>query len=238
MGTTVRQAMNKGSITGLASFFLLMGLGNVFRKHLKFDLRQQTPVVDPTGSQLGTLNIVPTDQHAPAAVILRAYARAGTGTPGELTVEPYGTTPATGQIAVAPNGDIVTLAADAWTGLDVEYMPADGNVVQLNGLPVIPGTGVCAIPQKYVSAGLVYLLAASEVTPTALNKIIVVPGTAPATGKANLNVAKSQVQFAVADAVTSANVTLYVAPGAAVGDNGAPTVNLDQYLQSDAGDII
>jgi|SRR5271166_334273 len=238
MGTSVRQALNNGSITGLPSFFNQMQLGDVLRKHLKIDLRQQTPAADPSGSQLSTLDIVSQDQNAPASVILRAYARAaggGGGTPGELTVEPYGTTPTTGQIAVGPNGSIVTLATDLWLGLDIEYMPEDGDVVVLTNQPVIPGTGVMALPSKYTTApgGVVYLLAAAEVLPTALNKIILVPGTAPATTKANLNVAKTQVQFAVADAVTLANVVLYVCKGSVPGSQ-----NLDTYLQSDAGDII
>ena len=104
----------------IADLLRVIAFGDVLRDQLPQVLRKQAPAAD--AAQLGTLQSFGCPaKGAPAASILRARAWRGTTTPAELTVEPYGTTPASGQIAVAPNGDLVVLASDAW--LDVDDPP-------------------------------------------------------------------------------------------------------------------
>jgi hypothetical protein len=173
------------------------------------------PYVQNTGicpQQLSTLATIVMPPEAKASYILRAQARVGTGTvptAGELAVEAYGATPTTGQIAVAPNGDIVLLGSDAWTDLDVLVVCLRSKYVVLT-LPVIAATGVCALP---AGLGVQYLQSATVLAGTTLGaKIVLVPATAaPATGKAQLDLAKANVRFATADAVTQAQIVLSVA---------------------------
>lgn len=224
---TFQDSLNAGSPQSAHDAARIMRFGDVLRKHLKVDLRRQAPLTD--AAQLGTVWSFPVDNEAPAATILRAYCRVGTVT-GEYTPVAYGATPTTGQIAVAPNGNIVVLAADAPTDIDVEYMPSDGDVKVFANLPVVPGTGVCALPPAALTPGVVYLWDANVIVGTLLGRknILVAAAGAPATGKARLDVAKGVVQFAVADAVTSATIALYLCTAR----------NLDTLLQSTDNSLI
>lgn len=145
---------------------------------------------------------------APANVIHRAYARAG-GVTGELTRVAYGATPATTQIAVAPNGNIVTLAADAITDLDVVYTPERGDVVEVIVAVVANSISLAAFTQ---SAKAVLLLEVEALAGTVQGKkVVLIPGAgAPAAGQARLNLAKTAVAFAAADGVTRARLKLLV----------------------------
>jgi hypothetical protein len=206
----------------IADLFRIIALGDVLRDQLPQVLRKQLPVSDP--AQLGTLQSFGCPaKGAPAASILRARAWRGTTTPAELTIEAYGATPGSGQIAVAPNGDIVVLAADAWLDVDVTYMPERGDVVVLPPLPV--ATGLLTLPKTVLDASgnrMAILLLSAVVTAvssgTALGaKNVLVPaGTIgatalPATGKAQMTLDGLGVQFNNAtDHVSQAQVTLFV----------------------------
>lgn len=163
----------------------------------------------------------------PATLLLRATSRSG-GVTGELTIVAFGVTPTTGQIAIAPNGSIVTLTSDAITSLDVAYAPERGLVVEFT-LPV--ATGVLTIPTSVLGGtalggnGAVLLLEAEALTATVVGKkIVLIPGTAPATTQARLNVAKTQVLFNTGtDVVTRARVKLLV--GMPVGSGLLGTLN-------------
>jgi len=154
----------------------------------------------------------------PALSILRATVRAG-GVTGELTPVAYGATPSTTQIAVAPNGSIVTLGTDAITNMDVLYIPERGLVIEYTG-PVVSATGVMAIPTSIIGNGIILLLEA-EVLAGAVtgNKVVLVPGTTgPATTTCRLAVAKTSVNFNQAtDTPTRARVKFFVAQAAADG---------------------
>jgi len=170
---------------------------------------------DPAAStsQLATLESIPLPDGQKAAAIKFAYSRAGTVT-GPLTPVAYGVTPATTQVAVAPNGDIVVLAADAITKLDIAYEPMPKyEVVEV--VDVIPAVGVAAIPQKWKDRGVLFLLSAEIVTGTTLgaSKVLVPAAGLPATTQARLDVAKDNVQFNNAtDAPTKVKFKLAVAP--------------------------
>lgn len=191
-------------------------LGQLIQFRRSIDMTAAAQAND--GYNVATLSpiVMRSDLLPPAATILRATVRAG-GVTGELTADAYGTTPATGHIAVAPNGSIVALTADAITNMDLVYVPERGIVVELF-LPVVSGTGVLTIPASLLTGGIggngvVLLLEAEALAATVTGKkIVLVPGTAPATTQARLNVAKTQVLFNVAtDVVTRARVKLFVA---------------------------
>lgn len=204
---TLVDVLNRANPNTLWSALQQLGLGNILRSSLKVDLRMKTPSLD--SRQLGTLHSFKLDRRALGSVILRAYARTSSGTPGELAIQAYGTTPASNQIAIAPNGDIVVLAADAISGLDVEYMPIKGDIIEITDLPVLSDEALIPIP--WTTRGVVYLVEATATAGTATgSKIVLVPGTAPAAGRARLDAAKSKVYFANADAITKCTVKLLV----------------------------
>jgi hypothetical protein len=186
----------------------LIALGSLLSGQLPQVRRKVNQVTNgASGYNVATLQVLQLPDGASASSIVRATVRAGTVT-GELTPVAYGTTPATTQIAVAPNGDIVTLAADAITDMDVVYLPERGDVVEAV-FPVVANAIV--IPTPLTARGVITLLEAESLEGTLVQKMIVlVPGAAPATTKANLSVDHASVLFAVADAVTRARVKLLV----------------------------
>jgi len=217
---TGKIAFNRAHPNTLPDHFRDIELGSFLRGQVPQDLRRQTP--SASLYQLGTLESIGLAGDGKAASIVRATVVAG-GVTGELTPVLYGVTPATGEIAVAPNGDIVVLAADAITSVDVLYLPDRGDSFEAT-LPVDPATGVCAMPANIVARGLILLTEAEVLVGGSTGKkIILVPGASPAAGRANLDVAKTQVQFAIADAVTSARVKVTV-----VTEKG-----LDAYLEGE-----
>lgn len=177
------------------------------------------PTAPPYG--LATVRQIGLPDNARAVAVTRAFVRAGAVT-GELTPVAYGATPATTQIAVSPTGDIVVLGTDAPTDWDVFCELAAFDVVEA----VVDSTsaGVFAIPTSAtlpdgstinpVARGVVYLLEAEQIAGLANNvkKIILVPGAAPASTFANLNVARTQVLGNVAtDGATKMRIKLAVA---------------------------
>lgn len=173
-----------------------------------------SPAASPGANLLGQL---PDD--AKASVILRATAIAGTSASlGTLTINAQsandtqfataGGGPTAGLIGISPTGDIVANATDAWTSLDVVYIPEKCDVVEYPALSVVAATGICALPVTATTQGVVLLMEAQALAGTVNGtNIIITPGAISTTTKqCNLNTAKTQVQFVVADAVTSARV--------------------------------
>lgn len=157
-----------------------------------------------------------------AAYVRSQDASETTGGTGAYTFKaPSGTTPTTGTVGVSPSGDIVFLATDAVNDVDLVYSVCVQDVVELV-LNVVPGTGVCAIPTSIAPAGpgkaglggVLMLMEAESLAGTLVQKMhVLTPAAgAPATTNARLDVAKANVQFAVADAVTSCRVKLGVVP--------------------------
>lgn len=210
--SSVQVALNRANPNTLADHARLLKLGDVLSAHVPQQLRKVNPAAN--ANQLATVESCGLPLHRRAESIVRATARAATtGALGALAVQAPNTTPADGQIAIAPNGDIVTLASVIYTDLDVTYIPVDGEVVVLPELPA--PLGILTIPTKYSDRGVIYLLAATAVTATnAGAKIILAPATGVvATTKAALAVDGTKVYFNYAtDVVTSAIVTLLVVP--------------------------
>jgi hypothetical protein len=200
-------ALNNAKPETICDLFRAIELGSLLRAQLPQVLRRKTPATPIYN--LATLQTIQLPATARAANIVRATSLVGTVT-GELTPVAYGTTPTTGQVAVGPNGNIVVLATDAITSLDVIYTPERGDVMDIASYPV--ASNVLTLPTSVTSKGVVLLLEVQALTGTSAgNKVILVPGAgAPAAGQARLNVAKTTITFAVADAVTSARVKLLV----------------------------
>lgn len=212
LANSLKNVLNQANPNALADAFRVLGVGS-FVRALPTTLRLKNMATAPANPYVGaTLQALTLPDDAKANSIFRAFARTGTATATELAAQAYGTTPGTGQIAVAPNGDIVTLAADAWTNVDVVYLPEKCDAIELT-LPVVPGTGVCALPAAVTALGVVAMFEAEALAGTLTGKkIILVPGSAaPATTLAKLDLAHSQAKFAVADAVTSCRVKLGIA---------------------------
>lgn len=229
----IKSILDQAKPDTLADLLRTVKFGQLLRQQMPQVVRKQAPAADV--SQLATLqSLGVVAKGAPAAAILRARAWAGTTTPAELTVKTYGTTPGSGEIAVAPNGDIVVLASDAWTDLDVTYMPERGDIVVLPELPV--ATGVLTLPTSVLDAAgdrkAILLLSAKATAGSVVgDKIVLVPagtqGSAslPATTKAQMSIDGLTVQFNNAtDAVTKAIVTLLICAAA----------DLDTILESES----
>lgn len=228
--TSMKSEIDKANANTLVTLLAKMRFGS-FLRAMKTQLLKKVPTVGAAGGyQLATVDVIAVAEDAKAATILRAYARttSAAGALGELAVQAYGTTPADGQIAVAPNGDIVTLAASAYTSVDVVYEPYPHDVMEFT-LDVV--TGVVTIPAPALARGVLGLLEAEVTVGTVTGKkIILVPlagGGAglPATTKAQLTSALTTVSFNNAtDAPTKARIKL------AVGLD----VNVDAQLTAEA----
>lgn len=226
MATSLKAALNIAWPDTLADKFRKLAIGDILRA-LEAYLWRKAPVA--TADHLATLAALVLPDDAKAVNIARATALVGTATAGELVVDLYGTTPATGHVAVAPNGDIQFLLADAWTSVDVVYRPMKQDVVTVP-ITVVPGTGIGALPTTVLGRGVVSILGATQDagTVTGTDIVIVPSNTVPATTKqVNLNLAKTQVQFRIADAVTAATVKLGL----------VPATDVDALLEADSDSI-
>lgn len=206
---TLAADIDRGNLNSVADALRLIKAGQTLQSDLKQTRRNvDMDALGVNPFDLGTLDaLVPA---VPAMNIFRAYARAGTAGTGEMTVVAPNTTPATGEIAVSPAGNIVTLAADAITDVDVEYMPARGDIFEFTG---DVATGVMALPSQLTTRGVVLLIEAEALAGTITgNKVVLAPAAGlPATLTARLDVAKANVQFNNAtDGVTRARVKLLV----------------------------
>lgn len=223
---TNRASLDRASPNTLPDLLRAISLGSVLAGQLPQQRRNvDMDVLGVSTFNLATLDALVLPDHAKAATVLRATVRAGAGgIPGELTPVAFGATPITTQIAVAPNGNIVTLGTDAITDMDVIYIPERGDVID-TVFPVV--ANVITLPASITARGVILLEEAAAVTPAAADKIILIPGAgAPAAGQARLDLAKATVTFAAADGVTRARVKLLVAP---VDDD------LCAVLEADAG---
>lgn len=209
---SLKNRINAANPNQLPQELQIIKYGDVLRASTTYLRKKNPDAAANSNSQLATLDTLALNDDAKAATILRAYARAtaAAGTLGELSIQAYGATPADGQIAVAPNGDIVVLAASRYTDIDVTYQPDKADLTEIT-LTVV--ANVLTLPAALTALGVNALLQAVATVGTSIGeKIILVPGAgAPAAGQARLNLAKSTVTFAVADAVTQATVKVALA---------------------------
>lgn len=179
-----------------------------FARAMPVPLNGQVPLaaaVDPWVAAAAISLALPDD--AKAAFIFRAYGRTGTATAIELTPDVAQTgaaaNPAANHIGISPNGDIVFHGADAWTDVDVLYLPLKYDTIE-NTVSI--AASAAALPQAAVGKALLLLeaeLLTSSVPAAVGKKIVDGPGTAPGAGHAALDISKGvNVAFNAADAVT------------------------------------
>jgi hypothetical protein len=208
---SLKNRINAANPNQLPQELQILKFGDLLRAGTAFLRKRNPDTAASSGSQLATLDTLALNDDAKASTILRAYARAtaAAGTLGELAVQAYGTTPIDGQIAVAPNGDIVVLAASRYTDIDVVYQPEKTDLAEVT---LTVTASVLTLPAALTAAGVTALLEAVVTTGGSTGtKIVLVPGAgAPAAGQARLNLAKGTVTFAVADTVTQATVKLAI----------------------------
>lgn len=243
--------LNASPANSLADLLRELGFGSLVRRQ-RTALRRQNPNAQAAGVaspwDLATLQVLFLPDDAKAFGISRAYARAtgASGTLGELTVEAPNTTPANGQIAVTPAGNIAVLGSAEYTDLDVDYDVWVGDQPIVLTLPVssnsatIPtaqagtaGSGTPSIVtaafanQQSANAGILVLMevVANAGTSTG-NKVVIAPGGTPSAGQACLNTAKTAITFNSGDAVT--NCTVKLLPLCA----GHPTPDLNAFLEN------
>lgn len=202
---SLKNRINNANPNTLASAAQALKLGTVLRT-IGVQLYAQAPAADPYS--LATVQVIKLPDDAKAYSIATAYARVGTAAAGPLTVVAAGTTPATTQCAVTPNGDLAFLASDAYTSVDVVYHPMAYDIVELS---LAVASNAIAIP-----AGMtcIAILEAEALTATSGGlKIVTGPSASvAAAGTARLDLAKANVKFNGADAVTFARVKLAIAP--------------------------
>ena len=207
MSESTKQTINRADPNTLADIARALQLGSLLRALPAFLRKSGTAA--STFVNAGTRIATKQADDAPAIFVFSAYARAGSGTPAILA-KAAAYPPVAGEYDIAPNGKVVTAAADAWTDLDVDYQSNKGDVVEFDA-PVVPGTGILTLPPSITTLGAITLLEATALTGTSTGaKIVMAPGSVAA-GQAAFNTAKTQVKFAAADAVETAHVKLFVA---------------------------
>ncbi len=217
MTTKLQDALNRAQPQSLPDMFRTLGLGDMLAS-LPKSIHAALPAV---GSyNIATIRTIPLPEGMKALSVIRAYARAGgSATPGPLAIEAdAATAPSTLSVKVTPTGDIAFLGTDAWTSVDVDYIPAQYDIVEAT-CPCVAGTGVVTLPPSMTGPGVLGLMEAEILVGTLkAKKFIVAPAaTAPATTLAGLNLAKTSVFVAIADAATSVRIKVMVARAINVG---------------------
>jgi hypothetical protein len=212
---TIMGALNRANPNGFADIAHAVALGDLLTQHMPRVVRGNVPAAAALTSQAGlSEDSIVLPPLCKAGRIRRGWARStgAAGTLGELTVTALGADPGAGEIAVAPNGDIVFRAIDAYTSVDVDYMPEKGRLVTLTGVVVVPGTGVCTLPLAVRNANPIKLVSAVATAGgvVAAKTVGWRAAVAPATTFACLSTLGTIVYFAIADAVTLCNLTLIV----------------------------
>lgn len=226
---SLKAALDRSNPNTLPDAFRSIKLGQTLRQDLKQTLRRKNPSANGTSvSDDATVHTVPLADDAKASTVLRAYARLGAAGTGEMTIKVAPAIPTmSGEIGVSPAGNIVTLAADAITDLDVEFIAMRGDVVEFDA-PVV--TNAIAIPAAMLARGVVDMLAAKALTGGVVgDKIIQTSsGSAASAASSRLDLAKANIKFAPGDAVTTAHVKLVLAAAA----------DLDGLLEGSSPDLV
>jgi hypothetical protein len=203
LATSLKNALNRAQPGSLASQLQSILFGDVIRRN-NVQLRAAVPVLDAYGPASNTTVVLPDD--AKCATVLRAYARSGTGTVGELTVEALGASLSAGQCAPSIDGNIIFYSADAWTSVDVLYTVHHLHVIELT---LSVASGVVALP---VGAGVACELLEVQRADTSTSKLVVAAPAAAnsTTGTAHFDLAKKNVLLDSADAAVTVRVKLGV----------------------------
>jgi hypothetical protein len=223
---TLQDVLNDANPTSLAAALQQIRFGDVLRM-LPTKLYKQVPSTTAS-NVIASTHVIVLPDNCKCGKLLRAYVRVGTVN-GEFTCDasPQTTTITTAHASRTEAGDIAFLSTDAVTSVDVLYEPLQMEVITLD-LPIVAASGVCALPTALASRGVVTILEATTTvgTSTGVCKVVTPSDSVPTnTLQANLNVAKNQVQFRIADAVTRATIKL----------GFIPTTNVSALLAAASG---
>lgn len=208
MTNKLYEAMDRGNLGQMGDAFRKVKLGTLLCLMPVF-LYGAVPTATPAG-KLAAEDAILLPVNAKAFKIHSAYARAGTGTKGPLTIVADGTAPSAGECAISPDGDIVFNATDAWTKVDVVYIPAYQEVVE--DLELTVTSDVATIPSRYADR-CIGLLKAESTGGTVEGRFYVdKPGGTLATKECALALTKGTIAFKTTDAVSSCKVTLALSP--------------------------
>jgi hypothetical protein len=200
-------ALNNVNLNQLAEALRAMGFGS-FVRSMPTALNGRVPLaaaVNPYVAAAAIALTLPDD--AKAAFLFRGYGRVGTAAPIELVVDAAQTgaaaNPAANHVGISPSGDLVLHGADAWTLVDLLYLPAKYDVQELS-LPIAASAITLPSSGKFLKP---VLLLEAEITASSIpggigKKIVDGAGTAPAAGHAALDTAKLLVEFNAADTLT------------------------------------
>lgn len=195
MSRTLRAVMNESDANKMPSAMQLLGMGEAMN------------LVPRTFRGTVTSDVLTLPQTARCAVLLKAYAVAGT-VKGEFTPLKQGATVATTQAAPNNVGNVVFLTADAVTEAEVVYLAFEGTVF----------SDLCAVASHTATLlqgrRAAVLLAATALAGTSPGgKTVVARGTAaPTAGNVALQDAPTSVKFNSTDAITSATITYVAQP--------------------------
>jgi hypothetical protein len=204
LATSLKAALNRSNPNSLASMLKSVLFGDVLRRE-PTQLRAVALTLDPYGPASNTSIVLPDD--AKCEVVLAGYARTGTGATRQLIPQPPGAAVGTaGYVAPSANGNIAFYPTDAFTSVDVLYIPKHIHVLEVT-LPV--ATGVVTLPTGVGTA--CELLEAQRADTSTANLVVTVPAaTNSSTGTACFDLAKTHVLLVSADAATSVRLKLGV----------------------------
>lgn len=204
---TNREGLNRANPSTLADYARALAIGDVLRA-LPCYLYGKQPALGNAYAG-STLLAYTTPSDAKCLAVLYCYARAGTGTKGPIAYQAT-MPPGASEYCITQSGDVVFNTGDAWTAVDMVYIPHKGDAVELT-LSVV--ANVATVPSAWTTRGVVQLQEVESLAGGLQAKMLVMaPGATPISGQAALALAKGTVVFAAADAVTQCRVKLTVAP--------------------------
>ncbi len=207
--SSLKVVLNNATPGPFESALQVMKFGNVMRAMPTW-LRRINPSTGVNPYALTTIQSIELPDDAKAAFLMQGFAYTGTGTAGVMINDAWGTTPTTTlHMAITPSGDLAFLSADAWTSVDVLYVPDKYDLVEIT-LPVVSNAMVLPVGL----GGVTGLFECESLTGTLKAKLVILaPGGTATTGKCALTLDMTTVNFASANAVTSARVKFGVVAG-------------------------
>lgn len=186
---TLKGSLNDAHPNNLPDCLRALGLGDVI---------SCTPRVVMNAPVNAANDRVELPEGAKAVAVLKAHDI--TNGAGMIPEPLMGTVPAAGEIAVAPNGDLVCAAADNVAALDACYVSPDADVVEFTEVPVI--AGVATLPNSRRAWILLEVEITAGLDLRTINGVAIeARGAAPADNGAALNNAGTGVAFNAADVV-------------------------------------
>ena len=214
MSRTLRESLNNGNPNSLGPAMEQLGAGEAFSL-APHAIRGAVGTV--------TAHVLTLPEGRKAVKVLRCYALGGTSGFCTPIADGSNAVPATTQVKVRATGDLEFAAADAITAAYVTYLSTDGEVIEetvdvASDLATLLSGRRCAV---LIEAEALAGTATGDFTP------IFAPST-PATLQAAINGDDDQkIEFAAADAVTSARIKYLAMAGEGTGVRASVTGQLE-----------